>query len=157
MATDWKAEVVRAAQIAEQFPCIGLDDQAQEAARLIVQRDVPGIVAIDLMHRPCGVLSVCDVLGWVVPRYVHESACLARVFDERDADTSARLLAGRRVGDMLPATRGEMPVVRGRATAIELAAVMKRWDSPLVVVQHDGRTWGVITATHLLARLIAFA
>ncbi|MBC6461801.1 CBS domain-containing protein [Actinomadura sp. HBU206391] len=148
---------MRAEHLAEQFPCVGLDDQALEAARLIVRHGLSGVVVTDRMRRPCAAVSVYDVLGFVVAPYVYESACLARVYDEASADLSACRLADQRVRGMLSDPPAQASEVSGRATAIELAVAMKRLHTSLIVVQDSGRACGAVGPVQLLTRLLAVA
>ncbi|MES4904292.1 MULTISPECIES: CBS domain-containing protein [unclassified Streptomyces] len=87
---------------------------------------------------------------------------LAAVVDEPHADRLCQALAGRRVADCLPGERRKPPIADPDDTALEVAALMARERSPLIAMvgregsrEHGGaRLLGVITAAHLLERLL---
>jgi CBS domain-containing protein len=148
---------VRARELAEQLPTVGPDDAAWDAARLIAGHRLPGIAVVDRGGRPVAVLPATQVLRWVVPNYVQDDPSLARVFGEADADRMcADGLTGKRVRDLLPAKghRVELAGVDGDATVVECAAEMARLRSPLLVVVDGGQVRGVLTASHLLEKLL---
>lgn len=143
---------MRARDLAENLPTVGLDDDALDAASLIGQRRLPGIAVLDGDGQPVAVLPASQVLRFLVPPYVQEDPSLARVLDERTADGCARELASHRVRELLPprGSRVELAAVRGDATVVECAATMARLHSPVLVVIEDGRVHGLLTAAHLL-------
>ena len=136
------------------FPTIDLDTDAADAARLLAERRLPGLVVLDGQGRPHSVLPGSQVLRFIIPGYVQDDPMLARVFDERHADAMTAKLAGTPVRTLLRAERTEPPVVDGKATAVEIAAVMARLHSPLVAVTEHGRFLGVVTVSALLARMM---
>ena len=103
---------------------------------------------------PHSVLPGSQVLRFVIPGYVQDDPMLARVYDERHADLLTGKLAGTPVRALLRAERTEPPVVDGKATAVEIAAVMARLRSPLVAVVDGGRFVGVVTVGRLLERML---
>jgi CBS domain-containing protein len=145
---------VRAGQLAEEYPVIGLDDDGFEAARLLAEHGLPGLIVVDAEGRPYTVLPGSQVLRFVIPKYVQEDMALARVFDERHADVMGARLRGRRVRDLLPRVPIELPVVEDDATAIEIAAVMARLRSPVVAVVRDRSIVGAVTVSRLLSVLL---
>jgi CBS domain-containing protein len=136
------------------FPTVALDADAVEAARVMAAQRLPGLVVVDERGLPHAVLPGSQVLRFVVPGYVQDDPALARVYDERHADLLSATLAGRRVRELLRVERTEPPVVDGRATAVEMAAVMARLRSPLVAVVEGGRFLGVVTVSSLLGRML---
>jgi predicted transcriptional regulator len=144
---------VLAHHIVEDHLVVGLEDDALEIARLVAQRGVPGVVVADADGRLHALLGPPDVLRRILPPAVRESPSLARVYDEQHADRIAHGLAGRTVRDLFPDPLDRIPLVRGRATAVELAQAMA-YGGPLVVVREQDRTLGVITASCLLRRLV---
>ncbi|MET9041225.1 CBS domain-containing protein, partial [Streptomyces mirabilis] len=96
-----------------------------------------------------------------VPGYVVEDPTLAAVVDERHADRLCEALAGRKVGDCLSKTVPPPAIAAPHDTALEVAAQMAQVRSPLVAVVDKDRSGtrllGVITASHLLERLLAAA
>jgi CBS domain-containing protein len=146
---------MRAREIVEDFPVVGLDDDAFEAARLLAARRLPGLIVTDAQGRPHTVLPGSQVLRFIIPAYVQDDPSLARVYDERHADRLCEALVGRTVREMLPKKRGELPVVEADATAVEIAAVMARMRSPVVVVVDGERLVGALTVSRLLGLLLA--
>ncbi|WP_395105097.1 CBS domain-containing protein [Actinomadura sp. SCN-SB] len=150
-------------QLAQEFPIIGMDSDALEAARLMVRRRLPGLIVVDSDQHPVAVLPGSQILRFVVPRYVQDDPALAHVYDERHADQLCAKLTGRRVKDLLPDHPRELPVVDADATAMEIAALMAAAHSPLVaVVTSKGGTGnppmiGAITVADLLAKLLPSA
>lgn len=87
--------------------------------------------------------------------YCQDDPTLARVVDEAAADVFFRELDGRTVAECQPAEPKEPPVVDGRATALEMSALMARAHSPLVAVTNqDGTLAGVVTMHALLDRIL---
>lgn len=136
------------------FPTVPLDSDAADAARLLAGRRLPGLVVLDERGLPHSVLPGSQVLRFVIPGYVQDDPMLARVYDEQHADRLTGTLAGTSVRTLLRAERTEPPVVDGRSTTVEIAAVMARLHSPLVAVTEHGRFLGVITVGALLDRMI---
>jgi CBS-domain-containing membrane protein len=152
---------VRARDLAEDLPAVSPDDPAWNAARLIATHRLPGIAVVNPDGRPVTVLAASQVLRHVVPGYIQEDPSLARVLDEPSADRlSTEGLAGKRVRDLLPASRHrvELADVDADATVVECAAEMARLRSPLLVVlDDDGGVLGLLTASHLLEVLLPAA
>lgn len=142
---------VRAEEITEEFPVVAVDSNALEAARLLAERRLPGIVVTDGSGRPQAVLPASQVVRFIVPGYIQDDPSLAGVLSEAMADRAAEKLSARTVRDMLPEHLPEVPVAGVDETVIEVASTMARLRSPLVAVVKDGRLHGVITASRLLA------
>jgi predicted transcriptional regulator len=147
--------MVRAGDLAADFPTVTPETPALEAARLLADNDLPGLVVVDSRGLPVTVLPGTQVLRLAVPGYIQDDPALARVVDEVHADLFLRQLASRTVRDCLPEGRRELPVVDPRATVLEVAALMARTRSPLVAVVAAGRMQGVITLDALMDRLLA--
>ena len=143
-----------ARNLAQPFPVVELDTNALEAARLLVERKLPGLIVVDAAGRPQTVLPGSQVLRFVLPEYVQEDPALARAYDERTADRLCARLADHPVRKLLPRDRATLPVVDGGATAIEVAAVMARLHSPLVAVVDRDTLLGAITVAGLLSVLL---
>lgn len=144
-----------AEDLAREFPAVDIDGDAMEAARLLAEQRLPGLVVIDESGRPYSVLPGSQVLRFVIPNYVQEDLSLARVYDEKQADKLCSTLAGKRVRELLPRKLPELPVVDPDATVMEIAAVMARMHSPVVAVaQKKGPLVGVITVADLLQTLL---
>lgn len=148
---------MRAKDLAEDYPIARLDDDALEAVTTMASQRRPGVVVLGEGSRPLHVLPGTQVLRFLVPSYVQDDPSLARVFDETDAiEACVSKLTGHVVRDLLPPAdkRTEPAVVDGDATVLECAALMVRLRSPLLVVVDDDVVHGVITASHLLDRLL---
>lgn len=147
---------MRARDLAQAFPTVGLEDDALEAARTMAESGRPGIVVLDATGRACTVLPGSQVLRLAVPVYVQSDPHLARVYAEKAADELFGKLAGKTVRDLLPDSRdhAELPVVDPDATSIEVAAVLARMRSPLAVVSDGDTVLGVITVSRLLRALL---
>jgi CBS domain-containing protein len=142
---------MRAADLAEDFPVVTVDSDALDAARLLAEHRLPGIVVTDTSGKPFAVLPASQVVRFIVPKYVQDDPSLAGVLNESMADRAADKLGGKKVGEMLPDHLTDVPWAHADDTIIEVAAVMARLRSPLMAVVKDGKLFGVITASHLLA------
>jgi CBS domain-containing protein len=147
---------MRAGELASPFPAVRLDTPMMEAARLLADQHLPGLIVVDTAGRPSMILPGSQVLRMAVPRYCQEDPTLARVIDEAAADVFLRKLRGRTVAECLPAERRELPVVDRDASVLEVAALMARTRSPVAAVTDaDGVLVGAITHLALLDRLLA--
>ncbi|MCC5581942.1 CBS domain-containing protein [Microtetraspora sp. AC03309] len=146
---------MRARDLTADFPTVTLDTPMIEAARLLADQDLPGLIVIDERGRPRTVLPGTQVLRLAVPRYCQDDPALARVVDEAHADAFLRALAGRTVRECLPEEPRELPVTDPDATVLEIAALMARTRSPLVAVVSGGRLLGAVTLQTLLDRALA--
>jgi len=142
---------MRAEEIAEEFPVVAIDSNALDAARLLAEHRLPGIVVIDAACKPYAVLPASQVVRFIVPGYIQDDPSLAGVLNESMADQAAEKLGTKVVRDMLPEHLPEAPTARADETVIEVASTMARLRSPLVAVVKDGKLHGVITASRLLA------
>ncbi|HEX6922056.1 MAG TPA: CBS domain-containing protein [Actinomycetes bacterium] len=147
---------MRARELAQPFPTVGLDTDAMEAARMLGQQRLPGLIVLGDDGRPWTVLPASQVLRLVIPAYVQDDPALARAFDEKASDQLWSELDESTVRDMLPAERDvdELPVVDPDATTVEVAAVMARVHSPLVAVVDGDELLGAITVSRLLDHLL---
>jgi CBS domain-containing protein len=138
----------------DSFPTVSLDFDAADAARLLAELRLPGLVVTGADGLPHSVLPGSQVLRFMIPGYVQDDPMLARVYDERHADALTAKLAGTPVRTLLRVERTEPPVVDGKSTTVEIAAVMARLHSPLVAVTEHGRYLGVVTVSRLLERML---
>ncbi len=141
--------------MAEEFPVIGLDTLALEAAQLMAGHRLPGLVVTDTDGKPHTVLPASEVVKFLVPGYVQEDPSLAAVLSESMADRAADKLGDKTVRHLLPATPPELAAVNHDDTIIEVAAIMARLRCPLAAVMRDGTLVGVITASRLLELVLA--
>lgn len=145
-----------ARDLAREFPTVTLDTDALDAARVLAEHRLPGLIVLDETGKPYTVLPGSQVLRFVVPTYVQDDPALARAYDEKSADRLCAKLASRHVRDVLP-DRGDvldLPIVPADATAIEVAARMARMRSPIVAVVDGSSLLGAITVSELLAHLL---
>jgi CBS domain-containing protein len=141
-----------ARDLVEDYPAVAVDTNALEAARLLGQHRLPGLVVTRADGTPIAVLPASQVVRFVVPTYIQDDPSLARVIDERAADHIVSQLSPLTVGDMLPKRHpAELPVLHGDDTVLELAAVMARLRTPLVAIVDDDHLLGVVTASRLLS------
>jgi CBS domain-containing protein len=142
---------MRAEQIAEDFPVVTVDSDALDAARLLAEHRLHGIVVTDSSGKPYAVLPASQVVRFIVPGYVQDDPSLAGVLNESVADRAAEKLSGKTVREMLPEHLANVPPADADDTIIEVAATMARLRSPLIAVVKDGTLHGVVTASRLLA------
>ncbi|WP_406269204.1 CBS domain-containing protein [Streptomyces sp. NBC_00191] len=150
---------MRARDLAVEYESVSVDSDALEAARLMAEHKLPGLLVLDEHGEPKAILPASQMVKVLVPEYVIEDPTLAAVVDEKHADRLCRALAGRSVGDCLPSTTLPPPIADPDDTALEVAALMARVRSPLVAVAEKAKDGthllGVITAAHLLHELLA--
>ena len=142
---------MRAAELAEEFPVVAVDSDALDAARLLAEHRLPGLLVTDRTGKPFAVLPASQVVRFIVPKYVQDDPSLAGVLNESTADRAADKLGGKTVENMLPDHLTNVPWAHADDTIIEVAAVMARLRSPLIAVVKDKALVGVITASRLLA------
>ncbi|BCJ75144.1 hypothetical protein CS0771_46880 [Catellatospora sp. IY07-71] len=144
---------MRAADLVVPYPTVTLSTSAMEAARILADADLPGLIVVDEHGAPFAVLPGTQVLRLAVPSYCQDDPLLARLVDEAAADVFIRELGDRTVRELLPPQPHELPVVSPQATALEIAALMARTRSPLVAVV-DGVLEGAVTLHGLLDRVM---
>lgn len=152
---------MRARDLAEEYESVSFDSDALEAARLMAEHRLPGLLVLDERGEPKAILPASQMVKTLVPSYVIDDPGLASVIDEEHADRLCEALAGRRVGDCLSRSTPPPPIAAPDDTALEVAALMARVRSPLVAVAEttgEGtHMLGVITASHLLHELLGSA
>jgi hypothetical protein len=154
-AAPYPAPVI-ARDLAAPFPSIGMDDDAIDAARLMAERRLPGIIVCEPSGRPTRILPGSQVLRFVIPRYVQDDVTLARVMGQKASDRLLAGLAGKKVRDLLPEHADvDLAVAAPDDTVLELAVLMARTHTPLVAVVEDDRLIGCVTLPTLLDALLA--
>ncbi|MFE0348828.1 CBS domain-containing protein [Streptomyces griseoluteus] len=160
---------MRARDLAVEYETVSVDSDAMDAARLMAEHKLPGLLVLDERGRPKAILPASQMIHLLVPAYVIEDPTLAAAVDEKHAGRLYEALAGRRVGDCLSNKAAPPPTADPDDTALEVAALMAQVHSPLVAVaekvqagpggQEQGgtRLLGVITASHLLHELLGAA
>jgi CBS domain-containing protein len=141
---------MRARDLVEEYPSVSVESDGLEAAQLLAQHRLPGLVVTAEDGHPVAILPTSQVVRSVVPQYVQQDPVLAGVLDEKASDQIVHQLNRLKVRDMLPQPPMEVAVVDANDTALEVAAVMARLRCPLVAVVENGRLTGVVTASRLL-------
>ncbi|GAA2092374.1 CBS domain-containing protein [Microlunatus panaciterrae] len=151
---------MRARDLVLHHPVLRSDDDALDAARVLAEQRLPGVLVLDSRGQPSAVLLASRLIQLLVPGYVLEDPTLAAVVDEPHADRLSRALAGLTVGDCLPKAPMTPSVADPNDTALEIAALMVREHTSMVAVverrseEKEPAVLGVITASHLLQRLL---
>jgi CBS domain-containing protein len=149
---------VRARDLAVGYETVSVDSDAMDAARLMAEHRLPGLLVLDESGEPKAILPASQMVKVLVPAYVIEDPTLAAVVDEKHADRLCKALEGRTVGDCLSSKAEPPPIADPDDTALEVAALMARVRSPLVAVAQKDKAGthliGVITASHLLHELL---
>ncbi|WP_141576754.1 CBS domain-containing protein [Actinomadura sp. WMMA1423] len=150
---------MRARDLAVDYPTVTPDSSALEAARLVAEHRLAGLIVVDPDRRPVAVIPGSRLLRAIIPAHVRDDPALARVYDERHADRLCARLGERSVADLLAEERRDLPVVDADATVMEIASVMAADRSPVVAVsgeadRTDAPMIGVVTVAHLLERLL---
>nr|WP_040723600.1 CBS domain-containing protein [Nocardia veterana] len=141
---------MHASQMVEDYPVVGMDTDALDAARLLAEHRLPGIVVTDGTGRPEAVLPASQVVRFLVPTYVQDDPSLAGVLSESMCERVVAKLRGKTVRDVIPEQLVKVPAAKADDTVIEVAALMAQYRSPLVAVLQDSELIGVITASRLL-------
>jgi CBS domain-containing protein len=136
--------------MAEDFPVVDVDSDAWEAARLLAEHRLPGLVVTDRDGHPKAILPASQVVRFLVPSYVQDDPSLAGVLNESMADRVADKLGGRKVRELIAQESPELAVVKADDTIVEVAAIMARLRCPLAAVMSGDDLIGVITAPRLL-------
>jgi CBS domain-containing protein len=148
--------LMTARMIAQPFPIVTPETDAMEAAQVMAEKRLPGLIVCGDDGRPYTVLPGSQVLRFLIPTYVQDNPGLARTLDDKSSDELCRKLVRSTVRDLLPRPQDvdELPVVDADATSLEVAAVMARMHSPLVAVVDGDRVVGAITVSRLLDYLL---
>lgn len=129
---------------------VGLDTNALDAARLLAEHRLPGIVVTNGRGAPEAVLPASQVVRFLVPKYVQDDPSLAGVLSESMCDRAVDKLRDKKVRDVIPERLRQVPAAKADDTIIEVAAVMARLRCPLIAVMDGEDLIGVITASRLL-------
>ena len=68
---------MQAAEIDEYFPVVDIDSSALEAARMLAEHSLPGIVVVTADGQLYAVLPASEVVRFIVPMYVQDAPLLA--------------------------------------------------------------------------------
>lgn len=149
---------MRARELAQPYPTVGLDSDAIEAARLLTSEHRQGLIVVDEQRHPVAVLPGWQVLRLIIPGYIRDDPNLAGVVDDQFIEQMCDVLADKTVAELMPKERPRLPVVGPDDSVLEIAALMASERSPLVaVVETPGRSaplLGVVTLSVVLERLL---
>ncbi|MGB7871343.1 MAG: CBS domain-containing protein [Mycobacterium sp.] len=148
---------MRAAEIDEEYPVVDIDSPAVDAARMLAEHCLPGIVVLTADGQLYAVLPASQVVRFIVPSYVQEDPLLARVLAESVADRAVDALGGKTIRELLPQQRLRLPIANADDTILEVATIMGMLRSPLIAVMKQGKLHGVITASRLSAMALKCA
>ncbi|MGW4125134.1 CBS domain-containing protein [Nocardia sp. NPDC004711] len=146
---------MHAAQMAEDYPVIDLDSDAIDAAKLLAEHRLPGILVTDAKGEPHSVLPASQVALFIVPKYVQDDPSLAGVLNESMCGQVVKRLRGKKVRDVIPERLTRIPAAKADDNIVEVAALMAKYKSPLVAVQDGTALLGVITSARLLEVALA--
>lgn len=147
---------MRAIDLAEQIPTVTMETTGAEAARVVAEYRLPGLVVVGRDGAPHAVIPGSQILGLILPAYVRDDPGLASAFDEVSADELCRRLTTATIGELLAAQRVEstkLPSVLPDDTILEMASIMVLGHHPLIVVRDGARYHGVVMMSRLLAAI----
>ncbi len=134
---------MRAAQLAEQVPMVRRATTGAEAARVIAEYRLSGLVVAGDDGVPIAVIPGSQILSLVLPQYVRDEPNLAHAYDELGADELCGALNRATIGELLEAKRltaTKPPSVLPEDTLIEIASAMDAGHTPVIlVIDRDGR------------------
>jgi hypothetical protein len=88
---------VKARELAQPYPTVGLHSGAVDAARLLTEEHRQGLIVVDDERHPVAVLPGWQVLRLVIPGYIRDDPNLAGVVDDQFIEQMCRS-EERRVG-----------------------------------------------------------
>ena len=152
---------MRAEDLDEQFPIVDVDSDALDAARMIAEHSLPGLIVTDASQKPYAVLLASEVLHMILPRYVQDDLTLAGVMGDALGDHAQSLAGktGRRCGAQAPE---ETPLGRcarwrhqgGRGDGAA-AVPADRGDQERQAARRDNRLTSTGRGTQILSRTSA--
>lgn len=129
---------MRATDLQSDFPVVGRDTSALEAARLVATERLAGLVIVDRSGAPVAVVSAVDVLGLLVPNFVLGDLTLAAVVDEHGAEEMWSHAGDHSIGELLDDDAihiFDLLTVDADATILELAAQMASSRSQVALIK----------------------
>ncbi|MDX2681683.1 CBS domain-containing protein [Streptomyces sp. NY05-11A] len=134
------------------------DDDARDAARLLVEWRLPALLVVDREGRPYAAVPGSQLIGPLLPPDALTDPRYGAGLDARDLDGALERLAGLTVAEWLPRHRTRPPTVTTETSATQVATLMARTRVPLVaVVERCGdrsRLVSAVTAARLMERLV---
>ncbi len=148
---------MRAADLAEKVPFVRRSTTGAEAARVVAEYRLPGLVVVDDDGVPTTVIPGSQLLDIVVPLYVRDDPKLAHAYDEKGADELCDQLNRTTIGDLLDSRDVRViqpPSVLPDDTLLEVATTMAQEHFPLLLVKEkDGTFVGTILLSRVLAQI----
>ena len=147
-----------ARDLAEPYPTVRLTTPATEAARLLADRKLPGLIVVDDHDHPVAILPGSQLLRRIIPAYVQDDPRSRASWTRSRQITCATPSPIARCRTFFPKEKSVLPVVLAEDTGIEIAAIMAKARSPIVaVVEDDSPTAnfvGAVSVAHLLEMLL---
>ncbi|MGW3413121.1 CBS domain-containing protein [Streptomyces sp. NPDC000888] len=150
---------MRARDLASPYPAVSADDDAFEAARLVVRGRLPALLVLNRDEYPHAIVPAARIVKAILPEYVQADPRLAAATDDGLDDDAREAMTGRSVAEWLPLGCLLTPAVVGPdASPLMIAALMAHKDTPIVaVVERNGdraTLIGAVTAAALLEHFI---
>ncbi|WP_405905279.1 MULTISPECIES: CBS domain-containing protein [unclassified Streptomyces] len=143
---------MRAHDLARPYPTVFADDDALDAARLVVREQLPALLVVDRDEYPYAVVPSARVISALLPSYMREEPVLAAEADDRCSEGARESMT-----EWLPRGRIPPPVVGPDTSPAQITALMARKDTPVVaVVERDGAKATLIGAVTVAALLEHF-
>ncbi|WP_416978194.1 CBS domain-containing protein [Streptomyces sp. T028] len=140
------------------YTTVRVDDDAEEAARLLVRERLPALLVLDQVGFPYAIVPATQLLTALMPEPGKAEPPPAVTTPGSSADGAWGPLSGRAVADWLPRRRATPGLVDPESSPLEITALMTRKDCPVVaVIEREGGAvslLGAITADVLLAHFI---
>lgn len=150
-----------AQDLAEQIPTVTPRTTGAEAARLMAEYRLSGVVVADDRGRPVAVIPGSQLLGLILPSFLSDNPNLAHSYDEESADELCQRLNSVTLDSLLQGkalTAHKLPSVLPDDTLVEIASVMVQGHFPLIcVTDQAGKYLGVITLSRFMAAIAAAA
>ncbi|MGW7437103.1 CBS domain-containing protein [Streptomyces sp. NPDC054849] len=150
---------MRARELAEPYPFLTTDDDALVAARMLAEKSLPALLVLDSDGHPYAVVPGSQVLRQALPDYVVDGPPVAAALHGQADREIGERLEGLTVAEWLPRSLFPPPYVGPDASPMEVAALMARTHSPLVVViEREGprvQLVGTVTAGRLMSYFLS--
>lgn len=150
-----------ALDLVERVPTVHRETTGAEAARVVAEYRLNGLVVTDAAGLPLSVIPGSQLLGMILPSYLRDEPNLAHVFDEDTAEELCQQLNDTTIGELMDDERihaSTLPSVLPDDTMVEIAAAMVKGRLPLIAVRSmDGTYHGVVTMSRVLAAIATAA
>jgi CBS domain-containing protein len=152
---------MRATDLQVHLPLVDRDTSAVDAARLIAEGRLAGLVIADETGTAVAIVSAVDVLRLLIPGYVVEDMALAGVFDESGAEEVWSHAVDRKIGELVDDDKvhiHEILTIDADATLVEIAAEMTDARAQIAMVsasEHDAQP-GFLTLPVVIEAILRF-